>query len=83
MTKVSEILQVCGFFIDKMNKAARPYLTALVATLFNVVCAWAVFAGRLSPKDYITAIAPTNAMIIGFWFGEKAALKGTPDEDKE
>ena len=58
-----------------LNSAARPYLTALIATLFNGVCAWAAMTGRLSPKDYITAIGPTNAMIIGFWFGERAALK--------
>jgi hypothetical protein len=69
------IISACGEFVDKMNRAARPYLTVLVATMFNLLTAWAVVKERLSVQEYITAIAPTNAMIIGFWFGEKAALR--------
>ena len=61
--------------VSAFNSAARPYLTALVATLFNGVCVWAVINGDLTIMQYITAIGPTNGMIIGFWFGEKAALK--------
>jgi len=57
-----------------LNRLARPYLTALVATLFNCICGWTVLTGKLSIRDYIMAVGPTNAMIIGFWFGEKAAL---------
>jgi hypothetical protein len=66
-----------------LNRIARPYLTALVATIFNVMCAWEVHKGRLPIRDYILAVGPTNAMIIGFWFGEKAALKvaNKPDEE--
>ena len=66
-----------------LNKLARPYLTALIATLFNVLCAWAVVRGKLEVKEYIMAVGPTNAMIIGFWFGERTALKraGKPDEE--
>lgn len=78
-----EFISVCSQLIDKMNRAARPYLTVLVATVFNLLCAWAVISEKLNIKDYITAIAPTNAMIIGFWFGEKAALKAPGDRDKE
>lgn len=72
---------VCGALdsftklIAALHSAARPYLTVLVATLFNGICAWAVFSNKLDVVDYITAIGPTNGMIIGFWFGERAALK--------
>lgn len=80
---MTSFLAVCGQLIDKMNRAARPYLTVLVATVFNLLCAWAVISEKLNIKDYITAIAPTNAMIIGFWFGEKAALKNPIENERD
>jgi hypothetical protein len=58
-----------------LDRLARPYLTAIVTTVFNGMCAWGVIAGKLSFKDYIMAIGPANAMIIGFWFGERTAMK--------
>ncbi len=61
--------------VQHMQELARPYLTALIATLFNAVLAIAYFQGNLSIGDYIQSVGPTNAMIIGFWFGERAALK--------
>lgn len=56
-----------------LNKIARPYLTVLVTTVYNVALLVAVGAGKLEVKEYILAVGPTNAMIIGFWFGERAA----------
>jgi hypothetical protein len=61
--------------VQHLQGLARPYLTALIATLFNAVLAIAYFQGNLSIGDYIQSVGPTNAMIIGFWFGERAALK--------
>lgn len=58
-----------------LHKLARPYLTVLIATLYNITLLVAVSLGVLPIRDYILAIGPTNAMIIGFWFGERAALK--------
>jgi hypothetical protein len=58
-----------------LNKLARPYLTAMVATAFNTICGWGVVTGKLPFKDYIMAIGPINSMIVGFWFGERSALK--------
>lgn len=75
MSGVNSFVKLLGDLIDKLNKAARPYLTMLVATLFNSVCAYMTLKGKLTPIEYITAVGPTNAMIIGFWFGERAALK--------
>jgi hypothetical protein len=60
-------------FSKALYRLARPYLTVLIATMFNVVCAWAWFRGDMAAMDYVTAVGPTNCMIIGFWFGERAA----------
>lgn len=60
---------------DALHGLARPYLTVLIATGFNAICAWAWWRSELSIVEYITAIGPTNGLIIGFWFGERAALK--------
>jgi hypothetical protein len=64
---------------NALHKLARPYLT------FNLVCAWAAITGRITVIEYVTAVSPTNSMIIGFWFGERAALKvpgKSEEEDK-
>lgn len=60
---------------DGLNKIARPYLTVLITTIYNAALLIALYVGQLEVKEYILAIGPTNAMIIGFWFGERAALK--------
>lgn len=57
------------------NSAVRPFLTFFITVLYNLLLAWAVVAGLLKISDYIMAVGPVNAMIIGFWFAEKAALK--------
>jgi hypothetical protein len=70
-----------GFFdgligvFSTMHKMVRPYLTMFIATIYNIILAWAVFTGRLPVHDYMMSVAPINSMIIGFWFAEKAALK--------
>jgi hypothetical protein len=72
-------------FAMSLQEFARPYLTILIATLFNVLLACAYFMGDLSIVEYITAVGPTNGMIIGFWFGERAALKdpkGAKDDSR-
>lgn len=61
------------------NKLARPVLTVVIAAIFNGIAAWAFFSGKISWEQFATAIGPTNSMIIGFWFGEKSALKVPPN----
>lgn len=61
--------------LAELNKLVRPYLTFFITTLYNVVLAWATFTGLLTVSDYMVAVGPINAMILGFWFAEKAALK--------
>lgn len=75
----SNIIDSLSKLIDATNRAARPYLTILIATLFNLICAWAAMSREITVMQYITAIGPTNGMIIGFWFGERAALKHPGD----
>lgn len=58
-----------------MNKMVRPYLTFFITTLYNVLLAWALVNEKIKVMEYITAVGPMNAMILGFWFGEKSALK--------
>lgn len=60
---------------EAFHGLARPYLTILIATMFNIIAAWAWYRGDLGIVEYLTAIGPTNGLIIGFWFGERAALK--------
>lgn len=54
-----------------MNSMGRPFLTALVTTIYNLALLIALIGGKLDVVQYITAVGPTNAMIIGFWFGER------------
>lgn len=53
----------------------RPFLTALVTTIYNLALLIALVTQKLEVMQYITAVGPTNAMIIGFWFGERKATK--------
>lgn len=56
-----------------LNKIARPYLTVLITTMYNAALVYGLLRGKIEFKEYIMAMGPTNAMIIGFWFGERAA----------
>lgn len=61
---------------EGMNKMGRPFLTVLVTTVYNIALLIGLVNGQLKVMEYITAVGPTNAMIIGFWFGER---KGNND----
>ena len=63
------------------NKLVRPYLTIMIATAYNVVLIWAVCTAMLPIRDYIVAVGPTNSMLMGFWFAERAALKNPNNPD--
>lgn len=60
---------------DAINKMGRPFLTVLVTTLYNLALLAALGMGTLKISDYIMAMGPSNSMIIGFWFGERSALR--------
>ena len=58
-----------------LNETVRPFLTFFISAIYNIILGYACLFGSLSVNDYIVAVGPTNAMIIGFWFAEKAALR--------
>lgn len=59
---------------------ARPYLTVVITTIYNVTLLTALVMDKLEVREYILAIGPVNAMVMGFWFGERAALKTDKDQ---
>lgn len=54
---------------------ARPYLTVVITTIYNATLLIALVMNKLEVREYILAIGPVNAIIMGFWFGERAATK--------
>jgi len=70
-----------------MNSMGRPFITALVTTIYNLALLAALVLGQLEIMAYITAVGPTNAMIIGFWFGERKAgherVSGSEDNEEK
>lgn len=71
-----------GQWAIALHKLARPYLTVLITTVYNIALLVCLCMNKLGVNDYILAVGPMNAMIIGFWFGERAAAKrqGTEPE---
>lgn len=70
-------------FVDTTNSAVRPYLTFLIATIYNVALVFMVFMGMLTAQEYVTSVGTANGLIIGFWFGERKAKSSnntTPTE---
>jgi hypothetical protein len=66
-----------------MNSMGRPFITALVTTIYNLALLSALVLGVLDVMSYITAVGPTNAMIIGFWFGERKSIHDRAAEEDE
>lgn len=60
---------------------ARPYLTVVITTIYNAALLVALWMGKLDTKDYITAVGPVNSMVMGFWFGERAASRSEHPKD--
>ncbi len=61
--------------INRLSQAVRPILTFGIAGMFNVAMLIGLFTGKVSFQEYLQALGPTNSMLIGFWFGERSALK--------
>lgn len=61
--------------LELSNGMGRPFLTALVTTVYNITLLVALSLGKLEINAYIASVGPTNAMIIGFWFGERSAAR--------
>jgi hypothetical protein len=60
---------------ELLSDIGRPFLTVMVNGVFTGVCVWAVLNSKMTVSEFIAAVGPSNSMILGFWFGERAALK--------
>jgi len=64
------------FHLDnKLIRSVRPVITYSVTGLYNAAMLYGVATGKISFQEYMTAIGPVNALLMGFWFGERSALK--------
>lgn len=61
--------------MKSFSSSVRPVITILFAVSFNLVCSLAVLFQVMTVSEYVVAIGPIVATLIGFWFGERAALK--------
>ncbi len=61
--------------IDRFTRLVRPVLTFGITGIFNITLLVGLFTGKVSFQEYLTTLAPINSMLIGFWFGERSALK--------
>lgn len=68
-------------WMQVIHQAARPYLTVMFATTYNVVCVIALWNDKMTIDTFITANGPIVATLLGFWFGERAALKQPGEGD--
>ena len=53
--------------VDVIRHLVRPF----IAVAFVVMVGWLVYGGGIDPKDILGMLG----LIIGFYFGERAALK--------
>jgi len=58
-----------------LSSIIRPLLTLWITLLFTVTLTVGLILKKLSFSDYITTMGPIMSMLIGFWFGERSALK--------
>lgn len=77
---VAPARQVRGW-AEAATMLARPYLTVVITTIYNATLMTALVMGKLEVREYILAIGPVNAMVMGFWFGERAALKDPANKE--
>jgi len=59
----------------RFAQLVRPAITFFVVGSFNVALLVGLFTGKVSFQEYMSTLAPINSMLLGFWFGERSALK--------
>lgn len=71
---------------NALIRSVRPVLTYGIALLYNGAMVGGLMFGKVDFAQYMAAMGPVNAMLMGFWFGERSALKDpkrkTPLEDE-
>lgn len=73
--KITNTASKISLWAEAVTKAARPFLTILVTVVYNFTLLVALYNKQMTIQEYMTAVGPVNAMVMGFWFGERAALK--------
>lgn len=53
----------------------------MFATTYNVVCVFAFMTDKMTVDTFVTANGPIVATLLGFWFGERAALKDPANKE--
>jgi len=59
----------------RLSKLVRPAITFFVVGSFNTALLVGLLTGEVSFREYMSTLAPINSMLLGFWFGERSALK--------
>ncbi len=61
--------------LEIIRASVRPILTILIIGLFMIALIIGLYTHQLSYKEFLLSISGTVSTLIGFWFGERAALK--------
>jgi hypothetical protein len=62
-------------YIRMFERLVRPLLTVLITGVYNVAMVWGLISGSMTGSEYAQSVGPANMLILGFWFGERSALK--------
>lgn len=61
--------------INKISQVVRPFITFISFITFEVSMIYGLYSGKLTFSEFINVFTPINTMLLGFWFGERSALK--------
>lgn len=61
---------------DAIERGVRPWLTFLVTSTYNLALLWAFATNKITFQEYFLAVGPASTLILGFWFGERQAMRG-------
>lgn len=53
-------------------QSVRPFVITITTLLYNLVCCYEVMIGDMTVRDYILIAGPSNALLVGYWFGEQS-----------
>ncbi len=61
--------------INKVAQMVRPFITFASFITFEVSMIYGLYSGKLTFSEFVNVFTPINTMLLGFWFGERTALK--------
>ena len=63
-----------------ISESVRPVLTYFGFLVYIITLTLGVFMGHLSWSIYVAQVGGLVSIMIGFWFGERSALKNPKAE---